>query len=179
MIKLTLFGALCAVAMFVAWHAREERQCVFLSAIVVSTNWLLFSSYWIYAPLSPAFVVFGAGEALGVRLPVRHEDMWALTDLASLAVILVMCGRLWWSAFFIATYLAMLTMHAVAYVMGLEYLDYRHVLDAGLIIQLAVLLLLGGDGCGDYLLGRWDRLCNLVRPARASLSPFAREEPPR
>lgn len=52
-------------------------------------------------------------------------------------------------------YLVTLAMHAVARCNGLEYLDYRRVLDAALIIQLATIFVVGGGDVANRLSNWW------------------------
>ncbi len=161
MFDLALFGASCAAVITAACLAREERGELRFAAIAVGINWLLFASYWIYAPLSLAFLVYGSGEAFGLEIPVRHEDMWALTDLVCMVAAGIRCRLMWWSPLICGLWFTQLTMLAVAWANGLEYLDYKPMLDASLVIQLLALLALstlGGNGCGDRLLGLWGRL---------------------
>lgn len=153
------FFACAVVAALVAAHfAREERTAVVRIGWVVAVNWLLFASYWIYAPASPAYIIYNAGMAYGVEIPVTLADTWAAVDLISFVLVVFIGRNLWWSAMFWSIYLCMLTMHAVAYINDLQYLEYRNVLDAGLIIQLALLFVLGGDGLADYLSRCRDRI---------------------
>ena len=152
MLKLGTFGLLCAVALVVAAHAREQRRYAMLSAIVIAANWLLFAMPWVYHPLSPAHLLKVWG------LPTSHEDMWALTDLLSL-IIVAWAGRsVWWSPMLWSVYLATLAMHAVAWANGLQYVEYETVLDACLVVQIAVLFVVGGDECADRMSGLRNRL---------------------
>lgn len=173
MLGLALFGASCAAVITAAGLAREERGDLRFAAIAVGINWLLFASFWIYAPLSPAFLVYGSGEALGLEIPVRHEDMWALTDLFCMVAVGVRCRLLWWSPLIWGLWFAQLTMLSVAWANGLEYLDYKPMLDASLVIQLLALLalsLFGGKGCADRLFDLRDRFRRLgLGPGRNGL----------
>ena len=173
MLGLALFGASCAAVITAAGWAREERGDLRFAAIAVGINWLLFASFWIYAPLSPAFLVYGSGEALGLEIPVRHEDMWALTDLFCMVTVGVRCRLLWWSPLIWGLWFAQLTMLSVAWANGLEYLDYKPMLDASLVIQLLALLalsLFGGKGCADRLFDLRDRFRRLgLGPGRNGL----------
>lgn len=135
------------------------------AAWTLAINWLLFSSFWIYAPLSPAFLVYGAGEQLGIEIAVRHEDMWALADLMSLVAVSIRCRNAWWSPLLWVPYLITLTMHTIAWCNGLEYIDYRAVLDASLVIQLAVIFTLGGGGCADRMSDLWGGFRSVVQSA--------------
>jgi len=173
-IRLAFFGAACVAAIIVASFAREGRQCLLVASAVVAINWLLFASYWIYQPASPAFVVWGIADRLGFDLPVKHEDMWALADLASLMVTAWWCRPYWWSPLLWSMYLACLCVHAVAWVNGLEYLDYRYALDGALVVQLAVLFLIGGDGCADSVSDLCRRVRDVVRTASGNLQSFSR-----
>jgi len=151
MLKLVTFGLLCAVALVVAAHAYEERRFAKLCAAVITANWLLFAMPWIYNPLSPAHILKVWG------LPATHEDMWALADLLSLIVV-VWAGRaVWWSPMIWTVYLATLSMHALAWLNGFQYVEYETVLDACLVVQIAVLFVVGGDGIADRLSGLRDR----------------------
>lgn len=152
MIGLALFGMACVAAVAVAYAARlatEERECVVFAAWVLLGNWLTFSMPWIYAPASPAFIVYSFG------LHVRNIDMWAFADLACLALVAIKCHRAWWSPLLWIPYLITLTMHSIAWCNGLEYIDYRAVLDASLVMQLAVIFTLGGGGCADRMSDLW------------------------
>lgn len=152
MCKVAFFGVACVLAMWVASCAREERDCILFTAGALAVNWLLFASFWIYAPLSPAFLLYDVG------IQVKHEDMWAITDLASLVAVGWRCRNVWWSPILWSVYLVTLTMHVIAWANDLMYLDYDEVLDAALIIQLAVIFMLGGGGCADRLLGAWSNV---------------------
>jgi len=163
-IKLALFGVLCVLAIAVAHCAREERDCVVFTAWVLALNWLLFASYWIYAPSSPAFLLY----AIGIQ--VKHEDMWALADLVSLVAVGWHCRNLWWSPLLWCVYLVTLVMHVIAWANSLQYTDYIEVLDAALIIQLAVIFMLGGGGCADLLSNCWTRLRGVGRTAGGGAS---------
>ncbi len=165
MLRLVFFGSMCAVSMAAAYGTREERGAVVYAARILAANWLLFASYWIYAPLSPAFIVYGAGEALGLDLPVKHEDMWALADLTAMMLVGLRCRDIWWGPVLWSVYMVSLSMHAVAWANGMLYLEYRPVLDACLILQAAIILMMGGGGCADYLSGLWVRIRRLGRSA--------------
>lgn len=148
---LALFAVLCVMALVVAHFAQEERGCVVHAGWVLLINWLLFASPWIYAPLSPAFLLADIG------LPAEPEDMWALADLASMIVVAIRCRNVWWGPMLWSVYMVTLCMHAVAWANGLEYLEYKAVLDASLVMQLAILFMLEGGGCADYLSAVWRR----------------------
>lgn len=162
MIPIALFGIMCAAAVAVAHMARlatEERDCVVFAAWVLLGNWLLFSTPWIHAPLAPAFIAYELG------IPASNSDMWAFADLASLLAVLIRCRNAWWSPLLWVPYLITLTMHSIAWCNGLEYIDYRAVLDASLVMQLAVIFTLGGGGCADRLSDLWGGFRGLVRSA--------------
>lgn len=127
----------------------EERDCLALASWVLFGNWLLFSMPWIYAPASPAFIAYAWG------LEVSNKDMWAFADLVSLVLVAIKCRHAWWSPLLWIPYLITLTMHSIAWCNGLEYIDYRAVLDASLVVQLAVIFTLGGGGCADRLSDLW------------------------
>jgi len=161
MLPLALFGASCAAVITATCLAREEREELRFAATAVGINWLLFASFWIYAPLSPAFLVYGSGEAMGWAIPVRHEDMWALADLLCMIAVGLRCRLIWWAPLIWGLWFAQLTMLSVAWANGLEYLDYKPMLDASLVMQLLALLALstlGGNGCADRLLNLWRRV---------------------
>lgn len=143
------FGLLCALAVAVSACVKVDRGSVLAAALVITANWLLFSMPWIYAPASLAFVLSGWG------IDVSTEDTWSVIDLASLIAVGLTCRRFWWSPILWSAYLVTLSMHAVAWANGLEYLDYRRVLDAALILQLATLFVVGGGDCADRLLDCW------------------------
>lgn len=162
MISVALFGGMCVAAIIATYLARlpaEERGCAVTAAWVLAGNWLLFACAWIYAPLSPAFLLYGVG------IKVKQEDMWALVDLLSLIVVAVRTRHIWWGPLLWTPYLVTLCMHAVAWGAALEYIEYRAVLDAALLIQLAVLFTLGGGGCADRLSDMWGGLRGVVRSA--------------
>lgn len=145
MSKLVTFGLLCVAALVVASCSREDRRCIVTAASVILANWALFVLPWVYNPLSPAHLL----KVIG--LPATHEDMWALADLASLLTIAIQGRDTWWAPMIWSAYLATLTMHAVAWATALQYVDYSAVLDASLIVQLAVIFLMGGSGCADLV----------------------------
>ncbi len=149
---LALFAVLCVVALVVSHFAQEERGCVVHAGWVLLINWLLFASPWIYAPASPAFLLADIG------LPAEPQDMWAIADLASMIAVAVRCRHVWWGPMLWSVYMVTLCMHAVAWANGLEYLEYKAVLDASLVMQLAILFMLGGGGCADYLSDLWGRV---------------------
>lgn len=164
MLKLVTFGLLCAAALVAAAHAREDRRCVLIAAGIIAGNWLLFAMPWIYNPLSLAHMLKVVG------FPARHEDIWALVDVLSLALLAHYCRHLWWSATIAAAYLGTLVTLWVGGEIGLDYDQYEHILDAALVMQLAVVLTLGGGGIADLLsdCGRRARLFLLGRPPVAS-----------
>jgi hypothetical protein len=152
MIPVALFGILCVAAIIAAYCARlpaGERDCAIAAAWVLTANWLLFVLPWLYSPLSPAFLLSGAGFA------VTHEDMWALADLLSLIVVAHHSRNVWWAPLLWSTYLVTLCMHAVAWSAGLQYLEYRSVLDGSLLLQIAIILTLGGRGIADRVSAAW------------------------
>lgn len=162
MIGLALFGVACVAAVAVAYAARlttEERDCVVFAAWVLSGNWLAFAMPWVYAPASPAFIVSS------LWIYVHNSDMWAFADLASLLLVAIKCRHAWWSPLLWVPYLITLTMHSIAWCNGLEYIDYRAVLDASLVMQLAVIFTLGGGGCADRLSDLWGGFRGVVRSA--------------
>lgn len=143
---------MCVAAIIATYLTRlpvEERGCAVTAAWVLAGNWLLFASAWIYAPLSPAFLLYGVG------IKVKQEDMWALVDLLSLIVVAHRSRYLWWGPLLWSTYLVTLSMHAIAWGAGLEYLEYRSVLDGALLLQIAIILTLGGRGIADRVSAAW------------------------
>lgn len=158
--KIATFGLVCLLSIAAASCARHDRACAVKVACILSVNWLLFSMPWIYAPASYAFLIGS---------PARQEDGWALFDLVSLVLAAWACRRVWWAPVIWATYLNLLAMHAVAYALSIEYVDYAPVLDAGLAVQLAVIFMAGGPGCADRLCNCWVRVCALGRATRGVL----------
>ncbi len=155
--KLVTFAVICLSSIAVAACSRHDRSCAVKVACIITLNWLLFAMPWIYAPASYAFLV-GA--------PARQEDGWALFDLLSMMAVINVCWRVWWAPVIWSIYLVMLSMHAVAWANGLEYLDYAAVLDAGVAVQLAVIFMVGGPGCADRLLAGWSRIRSVGLLAR-------------
>lgn len=151
MSKLVTFGLLCVAALVVASCSREDRRCVVTAAGVILANWMLFVLPWVYNPLSPAHLL----KVIG--LPATHEDMWALADLASLLTICWYGRDLWWTGLLIGPYLAMLATLATGWAEGADYGQYALMLDRGLLVQLAVIFWLGGDGVLDRLSAGWRR----------------------
>lgn len=149
MLKLVTFGLLCAAALVVAAHAREGRRCVVIAAGIIAGNWLLFAMPWIYNPLSLAHMLKVAG------FPARHEDMWALVDVLSLLTVCWYGRALWWTGLLIGPYLASLTMLTTGWAEGADYDQYSLMLDLCLLVQLAVIFWLGGDGVLDRLSAGW------------------------
>lgn len=147
--SIVTFGMLCAACIAVSSCVKVNRNAVVIAAMVITTNWFLFSMPWIYAPASLAFIVSGWG------MYMTHEETWSAVDLFSLVAVGVACRHLWWSPILWSTYLVTLSMHAVAWANGLEYLEYRRVLDAAIILQLATLFVVGGGDCADRVFDCW------------------------
>jgi hypothetical protein len=147
--SIVTFGLICAAAVAVTSCVKVDRACLVTAALVVTANWLLFSMPWIYAPASLAFIAADMG------IEVTTEETWSVIDLCSLVAVGIACRHVWWSPILWSTYLVTLAMHAVAAANGLEYLDYRRVLDAALILQLATLFVVGGGDCANRLLDGW------------------------
>lgn len=154
------FGLMCALAVAVSACVKVGRNAVLTAALVILANWLLFAMAWIYPEASPAFVM----TDLGVYM--THEDTWSVMDLVSLMIVGIVCRRFWWSPILWSAYLVTLSMHAVAWANGLEYLDYRRVLDAALILQLATLFVVGGGDCADRVFDCWRSLRGVRGAAR-------------
>lgn len=154
------FGLICVLAVAVSACVKVDRAPVLTAALVIATNWLLFSMPWIYAPASLAFMLSGWG------IDVSTEDTWSVIDLISLMIVGGVCRRFWWSPILWSAYLVTLSMHAVAWANGLEYLDYRRVLDAALILQLATLFVVGGGDCADRVFDCWRSLRGVRGTAR-------------
>lgn len=170
MVKLATFGLLCVAAFVVAAHSHEERKfCVFASK-VVGINWLLFSMPWIYNPLSPAHIAVTWG------VPAHHIDMWAICDMTAM-ILLATAGRnVWWSPVLWCINMSMLATYAVAWSSGMEYVEYETILDAGLVIQLATIIAVGGEGCADRLSDCWRSIRGMGRAAGASIETFSADE---
>jgi hypothetical protein len=172
-IILIRFGLMCSAVIAAAHTAPEEREQLRFAAIAVGVNWLLFASYWIYAPISPAFLVYGSGKAIGLTIAVRHEDMWALSDLLCLMIVGLRCRFQWWGPLVWGMWIGMLAILSVEWANGLEYLDIKPMLDASLVTQLLALLalsLFGGKGCADRLFDLRDRFRRLgLGPGRNGL----------
>lgn len=152
MVKLATFGALCALALLASLCAKKDGQVLRVAASIILGNWLLFAMPWIYAPAAPAFVLGG-----------DNLDAWALADLLSMIAIGWLARDQWWAPAVWSPYLINLSMYAIAWGSNMQYIDYMYVLDAALILQLAVVLAIGGGDCADYLLDRWR---NLGGPSR-------------
>jgi hypothetical protein len=172
MFTLITFGVMCVAALVVATFAREQRGFAVFAGSVILLNWALFVTPWVCNELSLAHLLKLVGA------PATHEDMWALTDLLSMTALVVVGRNIWWSAILWSVYFAMLAMHAVAYINDLQYVEYKGVLNAGLIVQLAVLFVVGGDGCADYLSRCW-RVYIMGIPSRLSHSDNYVVEAPR
>lgn len=144
MLRLALFGLACTVALLVALPAKRDGHVLRVAALILWGNWLMFAMPWIYAPAAPAFVVRSS-----------NLNIWALTDLLSMVAIGWAGWRVWWSPAVWSLYLVTLSMFAIAYATGLPYEQYMYVLDGALIVQLAVVLTIGGGDCADYLSDFW------------------------
>jgi len=170
MCKLVTFGLLCVAALVVAAHSREDHAFAKVAGWTVLGNWALFVMPWVYNPLSIAHLLKIAG------LPVVHEDAWALTDLASIFIIGYAGRYVWWSPIIWSLHMSMLAMLSVAWANSLEYIQYSAVLDACLIVQLAVLFLVGGEGCADRLSDCWRDIRRMGGPAGTSTKAFSARE---
>jgi len=159
MLRLALYGTFCLVAVLVALCAKTNRQMMIVTASQMLLNWLLFVMPWIYAPASLAWVI----SAQGVY--VHNVDVWSAVDLLSLVLVGYMGWRVWWMPVFAVIYLVKLGTYAVAWAIGAKYLEYRDVLDMGLTVQIALILMIGGGDCADYLLALGVRLRRLGRMA--------------
>jgi len=167
MLKLALFGIFCLAAVLVSLCAKRDRSVMVAISGVVTVNWLLFAMPWIYAPAAPAFVAYAIG------LPVHNVDAWAAVDLLSMMAVIGVGWRTWWAPLLWSPYLVKLPTYATAYAFGFQYVDYAAVLDMGLTVQLAILFMIGGGDCADYLLALGVRLRRLGRMA---IHGFARSE---
>jgi hypothetical protein len=154
------FGLMCILAVLVSCCVKVDRNAVVTAALVIGTNWLLFAMAWIHPEVSPAFIMTDLG------IYMTHEETWSVMDLASLMVVGIVCRRLWWAPILWSAYLVTLAMHAVAWANGLEYLDYRRVLDAALILQLATLFVVGGGDAADRLFDFWSSVRGVRRDPR-------------
>lgn len=163
--EVVISGVSCVTAIAVACCAREDRDLAIMVAMVISANWLLFAMPWIYAPASLAFIAFDLG------IPARQEDGWAAVDLISLMIVGWQGRDAWWSPIIWSIYLVTLAMHAIAWANELQYVEYKYVLNAALIIQLAVIFMLGGGGCADRLLSVRADLRRMVRASLARSQP--------
>lgn len=146
MIKIAFFGLAGLAALTACHFAREERGCLRAAGWIVFINWALFAASW-YPPIAPAFLLADLG------MPAQPEEIWALVDFASLFAVMVVCRQCWWAPLLWSPYLICLCMHVVAWVNGLNYIDYNEVLDGALLVQLAVLFMMGGGDCADRVLG--------------------------
>lgn len=155
MLRLALYGTFCLAAVLVALCAKTDRQMMIVTASQMLLNWLLFVMPWIYAPASLAWIV----SAHGVY--IHNVDAWAVTDLLSLVLVLRIGWRVWWMPAFVMIYLIKLSTYAIAWATAAEYLEYRDVLDMGLTVQIALVLMIGGGDCADYLLSVGARLRRL------------------
>lgn len=72
-------------------------------------------------------------------------------------IVILVCRYTWWAPVLWSPYLVTLSMHAVAWANDLEYVAYKDVLDAALLVQLATLFVVGGGGCADRLSHFWCR----------------------
>ncbi len=163
--EVAISAVACVTAIAVAYHAREDRDLTIMVALIIAVNWLLFAMPWIYAPASIAFIAYDFG------LPARQEDGWATVDMISLMIVAWRARDAWWSPLIWSIYLVMLAMHAIAWANGLQYVEYKYVLNAALIIQLAVIFMLGGGGCADRLLSIRADLRRMVRASLARSQP--------
>jgi len=164
MLRLALYGTFCLMAVLVALCAKTDRQMMIVTASQMLLNWLLFAMPWIYAPASLAWVI----SAHGVY--VHNVDVWSAVDLLSLVLVGYVGWRVWWMPVFAVIYLIKLGAYAVAWTGRLEYLEYRDVLDMGLTVQIALILMIGGGDCADYLLAVGARLRRLGGMAVRSLA---------
>lgn len=167
MSRLALYGTFCLLAILVTLCAKADRQMMIVTACQLFINWLLFAMPWIYPPASLAWIVSAHG------IYVHNVDMWSAVDLLSLVLVGYVGWRVWWMPVLAMIYLIKLGTYAVAWATGLQYLEYRDVLDMGLTVQLAILFMIGGGDCADYLLAVGARLRRL---GRLAVRGFARSE---
>jgi len=158
--KLVTFGILCLLSIAVAACARHDRACAVKVAGIIALNWLACNMPWINVDWSYSAIVHAWG------LPGKQTDGMALFDLVALVTAVRVCWRVWWAPVIWSVYLIDLTMHAVAWSAGLQYVDYASVLDAGLAVQLAVIFMAGGPGCADRLSDCWGRVRVMGRASR-------------
>jgi hypothetical protein len=158
-IEVVLFGLLIVAAVLAARCAPQARGCATIAGGAILAEWLLFVSVWAYAPTSPAWLASYVGIA------VSYETTWAIADLAALIVVGVTCRAHWWSVLLWAPYLSMLAMIAVAWALGMEFVQYGHILNGARFIQILGFFIIGGGDCADYLSDRWRRLRGVVRRA--------------
>ena len=85
-------------------------------------------------------------------------------------IVILVCRHTWWAPVLWSPYLVTLSMHAVAWANDLEYVAYKDVLDAALIVQLATLFVVGGGGCADRVFD----CCRRFRGLGGSASKLAR-----
>lgn len=141
-----IYGLLTVMAICVsAWAPRDERIAAYWSGVVILTGWGLWMlSVWTMH--GPAMQL----HKLGVTMdPI---DIWAITDLATAALILLIAGVRWWSVALWALLSVQIGLHC-CYTMGaMIYGPYEAALDLIYLGQLAVLFAIGGSGAVDYLL---------------------------
>lgn len=154
--KLVTFGILCLLSIAVAGCARHDRACAVKVASIIAANWLACSMPWIDRDLSYSAIMHAWG------LPAKQTDGFALFDMLALMGATRVCWRAWWAPVIWSIYLIGLTMHALAWSAGLQYVDYAAVLDAGLAVQLAVIFMVGGPGCADRVSDCWVRVRAVV-----------------
>lgn len=112
-------------------------------------NWLACSMPWIYVNASYEALTKAAGHR---RL---QEEGWAIADLFGLAATAYVGRSVWWGMAIPMIYVGMLGILSLAWLSGLEYVDYRLALDASFATQLVVIFALGGGGACDWLRAGW------------------------
>ena len=163
-------GVGCAAAvMFAAHSARDGRGEAVGLACLTLVNWALF--VLAYTDYSPSWALQRAG------FDVSSVHLWMLADAICGSAAAMLAFRHWWGFALWGVALAKIGFHA-----GMDaqlydpgfYVDV--LLNAGLLVQLAIFFAIGGGGVASLLRNITRRLRN-IRHSRAAASQKTRAGP--
>lgn len=156
-----IFGILAAAAcLSTLWADRDERGPAFASGLVILLGWALFNLTWTdYAP-----------DLLLAEMGIRsnYVDIWSITDMVAGAAILFFGMTRWWALAVYALLLTQVFFHCVYRFYEIDFAAYSMILDGLFLGQVAVIFLIGGGKCGDYLLDLFNNARDVFRSPQAA-----------
>lgn len=136
-------GAMCAAAVMVAAFSRHDRRELVAIGLLICANFMFCNLA--YTPYAPKYALAAIG------FDVSSKELWMLADTLVSAGALILAWHRWWGWVIWVLAWVQIFAHALRMDKLVDEFLYTDVLQIVLLIQLAVLFVIGGPGLVEFL----------------------------